>query len=185
MTLIAGLNGTSKSTLLGMICQPIGFPTTDKKSIYTDAYKDVSLKERRTLFETLFKSSISDVFRFSKVHDKPRQHDYVVRLDADPGLLSTEIVESGLSVRSEARGGGENDKIRIVTNEEIHSLKMSKCVKQNTRLGLFQGKIMGNGGALVLKYLTYGVKNIRRIVANFVNGFWLHCSLCEGRRLQR
>ena len=102
-----------------MICQPIGFPTTDKKSIYTDAYKDVSLKERRTLFGTPFKSSISDVFRFSKVHDKPRQHDYVVRLDADPGLLSTEIIESGLSVRSEARGGVENDKIRIVTNSEV------------------------------------------------------------------
>lgn len=119
VTLIAGLNGTAKSTLLGMICQPIGFPTTDKKSIYTDAYKDVSLRERRTLFGTPFKSAISDVFRFSKVHDKPRQHDYVVKLNADPGLLSNEIVGKGLSVRSEARGGAENDKIRIVTNSDI------------------------------------------------------------------
>ena len=119
VTLIAGLNGTSKSTLLGMICQPIGYPTTDKKSIYTDAYKEVSLKVQRTLFGTLFKSAISDVLRFSSVHDKPRQHDYTVRLEADAGLLSDAIIRDGLNVRSEARGGAENDKIRIVTNSDM------------------------------------------------------------------
>lgn len=119
VTLIAGLNGTSKSTLLGMICQPIGFPTTDKKSIYTDAYKNVSIKDKRTLFGTQFKTAISDVFRFSKVHDKPREHDYVVRLEADAGLLSEELQSNGLKVRSEARGGTESNKIRIVTNSEI------------------------------------------------------------------
>ena len=119
VTLIAGLNGTSKSTLLGMICQPIGFPTTDKKSIYTDAYKDVSIKDKRTLFGSQFKTAISDVFRFSKVHDKPREHDYVVRLEADAGLLSEELLSNGLKVRSEARGGAESNKIRIVTNSEI------------------------------------------------------------------
>ena len=118
VTLVAGLNGTSKSTLLGMICQPIGFPTTDKKSIYTDAYKDVSIKDKRTLFGSQFKTAISDVFRFSKVHDKPREHDYVVRLEADAGLLSEELQSNGLKVRSEARGGAESNKIRIVTNSE-------------------------------------------------------------------
>lgn len=44
ITLIAGINGTSKSTLLGMIAQPLGFPHVKSKegnkgkSVYTRAY---------------------------------------------------------------------------------------------------------------------------------------------------
>ena len=54
ITLIAGQNGTSKSTLLGMLCQPFSFGVQQGKtagssdnSTYTNNYHGINLAEHR------------------------------------------------------------------------------------------------------------------------------------------
>ena len=111
VTLFAGLNGTAKSTLLGMIAQPLGFPQKkDKRSIYTHAYDNFELSEYKTIGERGFRAEFSEVFRISQKYDKPRNLDYKLYLSGDVGVIekNAEI----LHVRSEKR----NDTIRFVTN---------------------------------------------------------------------
>ena len=119
VTLISGLNGTAKSTLLGMICQPLGFTTKKTKSVYTRVYDAIEdLGEYRTLFSTQFKAQFSDVFRISSKHDKARDHEYTLYLTGDAFDDVSSVKTDGLSVRSEIRdtkSGG----IRFVTNSDV------------------------------------------------------------------
>jgi predicted ATPase len=86
ITLIAGQNGTQKSTLLGMICQPLGFPDPKQgkkrkaDSRYTRVYNDLKLWEYTTLAERPFKAVYSDVFRMSKRKDKPHTHESIIMM---------------------------------------------------------------------------------------------------------
>ena len=109
VTLFAGLNGTAKSTLLGMIAQPLGFPLKKgKKSIYTHVYDNFELSEYKTIGERGFRAEFSEVFRISQKYDKPRNLDYTLYLSGDVIEKDAEI----LCVRSEKR----DDSIRFVTN---------------------------------------------------------------------
>ncbi len=63
ITLICGKNGTSKSTVLGLIAQFFNFDR--------DYVNDISLKELKTIYDKPFKSKFSEHFRLSKTHDKP------------------------------------------------------------------------------------------------------------------
>lgn len=60
ITVIAGQNATCKSTLLGMIGQPFG------------------LKEK-TIFDKLFSTKFSEIFKFSKDYDMPGRHEYQIQ----------------------------------------------------------------------------------------------------------
>ncbi|MBO7329575.1 MAG: ATP-binding protein [Lentisphaeria bacterium] len=115
VTLLAGLNGTAKSTLLGMIAQPLGFPTkSEKVSIYTRVYDSFDLSTYKTVGERNFQAKFSEVFRISQKFDKPRNLDYVLRLKG-------EVINDGCSelpVRSEKRG---ELGIRMVTNSTNRS----------------------------------------------------------------
>lgn len=125
ITLIAGQNGTVKSTLLGMICQPLGFPDPQQgkkpkaDSLYTRIYDEVKLWEHLTLAGRPFKASYSDVFRMSKRYDKPRDHEYILHIQSDNGEIieGTTVDKNGLEVRSEARSKRSND-LRFVTNSK-------------------------------------------------------------------
>jgi predicted ATPase len=122
ITLIAGQNGTAKSTLLGMICQPLGFPdpTQGKQrkadSLYTRVYDGLKLWEYPTLAGRSFKAIYSDVFRMSKRYDNPREHEYTLHIKGDDGdiEIGSGVEQNGLKVRSEGRQGG----LRFVTNSE-------------------------------------------------------------------
>ena len=111
VTLLSGLNGTAKSTLLGMIAQPLGFPIKKgKKSIYTKVYDNVELSDYKTIGDRRFRAEFSEVFRISQKFDKPRNLDYNMHLSGD----QIESCSETLSVRSEKR----DETIRFVTNSD-------------------------------------------------------------------
>jgi len=119
ITLISGINGTAKSTLLGMICQPLGFPSKKKSdSAYTRVYDGHALQDKRTLFGSFFKAEFSDVFRLSKKFDNVRNHEYTLFLEGDAFVEGSSVKEEGLKVRSEARNDQHDNKLRFVTNSQ-------------------------------------------------------------------
>lgn len=76
VTLIAGQNGTSKSTLLGMLAQPFSFGKVRGKqarskdqSSYTDNYHGLVLTDYVDLSGRYFMYDCDNVFRLSKEHD--------------------------------------------------------------------------------------------------------------------
>ncbi|MDP2591536.1 AAA family ATPase [Vibrio splendidus] len=69
VTLIAGQNGTQKSTLLGMISQP--FTITDKSN---------PLHGEKPLSGDNFRSRFKDKFRLSPVFDVPKEHEWTLHL---------------------------------------------------------------------------------------------------------
>ena len=87
ITIIAGQNGTSKSTLLGMLAQPFSFGIlrgkTAKKpddSTYTDNYHGIKLHEFVDLSGKPFMYDCDDVFRLSKEFDFGKKYQYEIKL---------------------------------------------------------------------------------------------------------
>ena len=77
VTLIAGQNGTAKSTLLGMLAQPFSFGVetgrtagSKDNSTYTDNYHGLVLSEYRDFTGGPFMYNCDNVFRLSKQYDK-------------------------------------------------------------------------------------------------------------------
>jgi len=116
ITLIAGENSTSKSTLLGMLCQPFQFGKYNKPyySVYMDVYNGMYLKKIRTIPGKSFNSEYSEVFRMSQKFDNPTEDDpYAWRIDLKGDAIQhTKIKNDGLYTRSRRR---KNQPIRFVT----------------------------------------------------------------------
>ena len=110
LTLIAGQNGTAKSTILGMLCQPLGFSKSE--SIYTNAYDGIDLKNLTTIGGKSFSARYSEVFRISKKYDLPGTHKYQVYIKSSSIELD-KLPDGCLEVESENR---EGFKPRFVTN---------------------------------------------------------------------
>ncbi|MFM2607252.1 AAA family ATPase [Vibrio chagasii] len=72
VTLIAGQNGTQKSTLLGMISQP--FTITDKEH---------PLYGEKPLSGDNFRSAFKDKFRMSPTFDIPKEHEWTLHLKSN------------------------------------------------------------------------------------------------------
>lgn len=115
ITLIAGQNGTAKSTILGMLGQPLGIggPRKDKKSLYTNVYHKKNLKELATISGKSFSTDYSEVFRISKKTDVAGDHRYQVFLVGD-SINEVALPGGVLNVESEARDA--ESKIRFVAN---------------------------------------------------------------------
>lgn len=120
VTLIAGENATSKSTLLGMLCQPFHFGNLKLRketvhSVYTENYNGMQLNQYTTIPGKLFKSEYREVFRMSKAFDNPTTEDpYVWRLQLNgDAIVHEKIKKDGLYVRSRHREEGRA--IRFVT----------------------------------------------------------------------
>lgn len=115
ITLIAGQNGTAKSTILGMLGQPLGIggPRKDKKSLYTTVYHKKNLKELATISGKSFSTDYSEVFRISKKTDVAGDHRYQVFLAGD-SIDEVALPGGVLNVESEARDA--ESKIRFVAN---------------------------------------------------------------------
>lgn len=117
ITLIAGQNATSKSTLLGMLCQPFTF--TDKKryskngnqSAYLKNYHGVNLDNYNNILGKKFAYDANEVFRLSSLHDtKDKKYEYSIFFDGDVALNPK--LNNGLLVRGEDRP--DVDKVRFV-----------------------------------------------------------------------
>lgn len=98
LTVIAGQNGTMKSTLLGMIGQP--FSMKDKAN---------PISKAKTIDGYLFESKYGDKFKFSMDHDKAGDHKWKLFL-ADRTIYPKESFEAVSNVRKEK---GLPDSIRI------------------------------------------------------------------------
>ncbi len=70
LTVIAGQNGTQKTTLLGMLTQP--FAITDKNN---------PLSSEKPLCGGNYKSSFSEKFKLSDEFDKPKEHEWTLTYD--------------------------------------------------------------------------------------------------------
>ena len=87
ITLIAGQNGTAKSTLLGMLAQPFsfgvarGFTAGDPDhSAYTNNYHGLKLQTFRDLAGKPFMYDCDDVFRLSEKYDFGKEYEYKTKL---------------------------------------------------------------------------------------------------------
>jgi AAA15 family ATPase/GTPase len=81
VTLIAGQNGTQKSTLLGMLSQP--FTITDKTH---------PLYGEQPLSGDNFRSAFKDKFRLSPTFDKAKEHEWTLHLTNDDKPFTLESI---------------------------------------------------------------------------------------------
>jgi len=109
ITLIAGQNGTSKSTLLGMLAQPFSFgvargATAKKpdKSRYTENYHGLGLHEFMDLTGKPFMYDCDDVFRLSKEFDFGKKYQYETGLSL-PENAGTNLPNNCLLTKSRDR----------------------------------------------------------------------------------
>lgn len=109
VTLIAGQNGTSKSTLLGMLAQPFSFgvargATAKKpdKSRYTENYHGLGLHEFMDLTGKPFMYDCDDVFRLSKEFDFGKKYQYETELSL-PANAGTNLPNNCLLTKSRDR----------------------------------------------------------------------------------
>ncbi len=87
ITIIAGQNGTSKSTLLGMLAQPFSFGVvrgrtagTPDHSTYTKNYHGLELNEYVDLAGRPFMYDCDDIFRLSRAFDFGKRYEYRTEL---------------------------------------------------------------------------------------------------------
>lgn len=110
LTLIVGQNATSKSTLLGMICQPFEF--TSEFKVYTQAYDGINKKDIHTISGKLFQSDFSDVFRMSLINDDPETKQYIYNINYE-----ADGINSSLVVKSEKRTDQKSNNVRFVVGK--------------------------------------------------------------------
>ena len=113
VTLIAGQNGTAKSTLLGMLAQPFSFgvvhgPTAGDPdhSAYTENYHGHKLQEFRDLAGKPFMYDCDDVFRLSEKYDFGKKYQYETKLLL-PADDVTNLPENCLLTKSRDRKKGK------------------------------------------------------------------------------
>lgn len=102
LTVIAGQNGTMKTTLLGLISQP--FSMTDKSNPMTQA---------KTIDGYTFESKFSDKFKFSMKYEKAGDHSWRIYI-ADSNVYQKEYYEAESIERKEK---GKANSIRIWSAE--------------------------------------------------------------------
>lgn len=91
LTIIAGQNGTQKTTLLGILSQP--FTITDKTN---------SLYGEKPLCGGNYKSLFSEKFKLSDAFDKPQGHEWTLEIDNNGDTQFT--IESIKRSRSQSSG---------------------------------------------------------------------------------
>ncbi len=127
ITLIAGQNGTNKSTLLGMLSQPFSFGVIRGKtaghpdnSRYTDNYHGINLADFKDLTGNPYNYDCEDVFRLSKVHDTiDKRYSYRLRLSGKCITSKSPIYQDGLLVRTQLRP--DTKRIRFVAGPNASS----------------------------------------------------------------
>ena len=127
ITLIAGQNGTNKSTLLGMLSQPFSFGVIRGKtaghpdnSRYTDNYHGINLANFKDLTGNPYNYDCEDVFRLSKVHDTiDKRYSYRLHLSGKCITSKSPIYQDGLLVRTQLRP--DKKRIRFVAGPNASS----------------------------------------------------------------
>jgi predicted ATPase len=105
ITLIAGQNGTSKSTLLGMLCQPFSFGVQQgQKKGSPDNYHGINLTEYNEITGSAFHYVSQDVFRLSRLHDTvSKKYNYRLYLSGKCINRNSPIYRNGIFVRAKKK----------------------------------------------------------------------------------
>ena len=128
ITLIAGQNGTSKSTLLGMLCQPFSFGVPRGKaadspdnSTYINNYHGMKLLKLRDITGSAFFYDCEDVFRLSRKHDTlSKKYSYRLHLSGNCINRDSPVFDKGLFVRTTKRKDkGAKERIRFVAGPGV------------------------------------------------------------------
>jgi len=121
VTLIAGQNGTSKSTLLGMLAQPFSFGVVRGRTVgsadnssYTSNYHSLVLSDHVDFTGRHFMYDCDDVFRLSKQYDS-NDNTYQYETVLDNIILSptSPLVDNTLFTRNRGRSTAKG--VRFVT----------------------------------------------------------------------
>lgn len=107
LTMISGLNGTGKSTILGMLAQICSFSKSYTPSGDQSIPIETDLSMYKTIQGTAFESDFSDHFRISKIFDNPNKVKYQVSFDISDYL---EKLNFSANLSSTKRG----DDLRLV-----------------------------------------------------------------------
>jgi len=121
VTLIAGQNGTSKSTLLGMLAQPFSFGVVRgstagraDNSRYTDNYHGLFLSSHADFTGRPFMYDCDDVFRLSKQYDTNNQtYQYKTVLANIVASTDSPLADNTLFTRNRPRPKDKG--VRFVT----------------------------------------------------------------------
>lgn len=116
LTLIAGQNGTMKSTFLACLAQPFGIGRGRKN----DLFSQEKLEKCKIVNDT-FNTRISDIFKLSENFDVPGEHEFDVYFSEDSP--KTFVYENPLKVKSYARKDTSENKLRFVTGKDRTSGK--------------------------------------------------------------
>jgi len=121
VTLIAGQNGTAKSTLLGMLAQPFSFGVirgrtagSADNSSYTDVYHKLILSDYVDFTGSHFMYDCDDVFRLSKQFDR-NDNTYEYKTVLDRITLSPESPLTDNTLFTRNRGRSTDKGVRFVT----------------------------------------------------------------------
>lgn len=110
LTLIAGQNGTMKSTFLACLAQPFGI----ERGKENDLFSQEKLEKCKIVNDT-FKTRINDIFKLSENFDIPGEHEFDVYFSEDsPKKI---VYENPLKVKSYARSDTPEKKIRFVAGK--------------------------------------------------------------------
>lgn len=101
LTLIAGQNGTQKSTLLGILTQTFTIPQADH-----------SFSDEKPLTGGSYRSAFQDKFRLSPILDLPGAHQWTLYLH-DKSLHPDIDSDGGFTIESISRKQSGNDSIRF------------------------------------------------------------------------
>lgn len=95
ISVIAGQNGTQKTTLLGLITQPFSIP------------KDNKMFGEKPLCGGSYKSAFSDKFRLSPKYDLPKSHEWTLSFKNDDDFTVESIPRQDGSIRFWQKGSRE------------------------------------------------------------------------------
>lgn len=122
VTLIAGQNGTSKSTLLGMLAQPFSFGVVRGKtagktnaSSYMKNYHGLKLDDYRDLTDKPFMYDCDDIFRLSKEFDFGKKYQYETKLSLPAAASANLPIISLLTKSRDRKDKGKITGMRFVT----------------------------------------------------------------------
>lgn len=113
LTVIAGQNGTMKSTLLACLAQPFGIERGKENDIF-----DSRNLEKCKIISDAFKTKISDIFKLSDKYDIPGEHEFEIYFTEE---LPKELVyENPIRVKS-FKVSDRVPPIRFVTGKDRSS----------------------------------------------------------------
>ena len=122
VTLIAGQNGTAKSTLLGMLAQPFSFGVVHGRtagkpdhSTYTKNYHGLKLQDFTDLAGKPFMYDCDDVFRLSQEYDFGKKYQYETKLILPEGGVTNPYDGSLLTKSRDRKKGDRITGMRFVT----------------------------------------------------------------------